>query len=137
MEPFSKRVLDAVRRVPCGKVATYGQIARLVGAPRSARYVGFALRTNEGPEHPEGAPCHRIVFKDGRICEGYAFGGPEVQRELLEREGVSFLDEMHVDMAACQWDPGTDAESAGASDERADALPTRPADIDWAREMSE
>lgn len=99
-ESFSSRVYAMVAQVPRGQVATYGQIARLVGAPRSARYVGYVLHSN--PE-PVVIPCHRIVFKDGSICTGYAFGGPEVQRTLLEDEGVRFVDETHVDMDACQW----------------------------------
>ena len=51
-------------------------------------------------------PCHRVVFADGGICEGFAFGGPDVQRSLLEQEGVTFRDETHVDMAACRWEAG-------------------------------
>ena len=60
---FFNRVYDMVRQVPCGMVATYGQIAKLVGEPRRARYVGYALHVN--PE-PGDIPCHRIVFADGR-----------------------------------------------------------------------
>lgn len=119
MPTFSERVFDIVAQIPAGKVSTYGQIARMMGSPRSARYVGWALRGNK---EPVATPCHRVIFKDGRICEGYAFGGPEVQRRLLEDEGVVFLDEMHVDMEACLWDPEPDRLA-------------RPTDIDWDREM--
>ena len=48
-------------------------------------------------------PCHRVVFQDGSTCTGYAFGGPEVQRRMLEDEGVRFLPDGRVDMAACRW----------------------------------
>lgn len=92
---FFNRVYDMVRQVPCGMVATYGQIAKLVGEPRRARYVGYALHVN--PE-PGDIPCHRIVFADGRLADGFAFGGPEVQRALLEDEGVAFLANGHVDL---------------------------------------
>lgn len=94
------RIYEVVKAIPKGCVASYGQVAALAGHPRSARFVGFALHDN--PE-PGAIPCHRVVFKDGRICEGFAFGGPHVQRELLQAEGVAFNDETHVDMAQCQW----------------------------------
>lgn len=76
---------------PEGMVATYGQVALLAGRPRSARYVGYALHSNPRPGQ---IPCHRVVFADGRICEGFAFGGPDAQRELLMGEGVTFTDPM-------------------------------------------
>ena len=102
MGDFSDRVFEAVRRIPRGKVATYGQVGRLIGAPRSARYVGYALRANPEPgAEVNSIPCHRVVFRDGSICSGYAFGGPEVQRRLLEAEGVSFLADGRVDMEMC------------------------------------
>ncbi|OZG60321.1 cysteine methyltransferase [Bifidobacterium lemurum] len=112
-ESFSQRVYDVVRRIPEGKVATYGQVAALAGAPRSARFVGFALHSN--PE-PGVIPCHRVVFRDGSLAPGFAFGGPDVQRELLEDEGVVFIppseqsgesagaDGWRVDLSRCQWD---------------------------------
>lgn len=60
MGEFSDKVFDAVRKVPRGKVATYGQIARMIGSPRSARYVGYALRANLAPGiDPASIPCHR------------------------------------------------------------------------------
>ena len=97
MGDFSDRVFEVVRRIPRGKVATYGQVGRLIGAPRSARYVGYALRANPEPgAEVNSIPCHRVVFKDGGLCKGFAFGGPEVQREMLEAEGVAFADDAHV-----------------------------------------
>lgn len=109
--PFNQRVYEIVRRIPRGKVATYGQVAELAGAPRNARFVGFALHDN--PE-PGVIPCHRVVFRDGSLAPGFAFGGPEAQRALLEGEGVRFVPPSAssgnagasgwtVDLAACQW----------------------------------
>ena len=121
MGDFSAKVFEQVRRIPRGKVSTYGQIARLIGSPQSARYVGWALRNNS---EPVKAPCHRVVFKDGRLAQGYAFGGEDKQRCLLAGEGVTFADETHVDMEACLWDPERDEQG-------------RPADIDWEREMAD
>ncbi|AEB06776.1 methylated-DNA/protein-cysteinemethyltransferase [Coriobacterium glomerans PW2] len=102
-EGFFSRVYEIVEQVPAGSVATYGQIARLAGAPRSARYVGFALHRNP---QPGAIPCHRIVFADGRICRGFAFGGEQAQRAMLESEGVLFTDLHHVDMGHCRWPAG-------------------------------
>lgn len=129
MGAFSDEVFEIVQKIPRGKVSTYGQVARLMGRPRSARYVGWALRGNA---HPVTVPCHRVVFKDGRLAEGYAFGGEGVQRELLQSEGVVFLDEDHVDMDACLWKP-----QEGGPPHDSDGLPGRPTDVDWAREIGD
>ena len=84
-----ERVYAAVRLIPCGSVATYGQIARaLVG--------GYALHVN--PE-PGVIPCHRVVRRDGAVSSAFAFGGASRQVKLLKNEGVGFTDESHVDMA--------------------------------------
>ncbi|PST47105.1 cysteine methyltransferase [Bifidobacterium sp. UTCIF-37] len=106
---FSERVYRVVRRIPRGRVATYGQVAALAGSPRAARFVGFALHAN--PE-PGVIPCHRVVFRDGSLAPGFAFGGPDRQRALLEAEGVVFTpgdgepagaDGWRVDLDRCQW----------------------------------
>lgn len=102
-EGFFRRVYEVVEQIPEGMVATYGQVALLSGAPRSARYVGYALHANPSPGK---TPCHRVVFADGRICEGFAFGGPDVQRQLLLDEGVVFKDPMHVDFKRSRWPAG-------------------------------
>ena len=131
MGAYADQVFEQVRRVPRGKVATYGQIAWLIGKPRTARYVGYALRANPEPgAEADDIPCHRVVFKDGSLCNGFAFGGPEVQREMLEAEGVPFLDDGRIDLARCAWDPHAPADAEG--------LPCAPPpDFDWARELGE
>jgi len=90
------RIYEAVKRVPRGSVATYGQIAEAVGSRRLSRVVGYALHVN--PE-PGVVPCHRIVMRDGSVSSAFAFGGANRQVELLRAEGVTFLDGSHVDMA--------------------------------------
>lgn len=95
MTEFAKRVYEVVRSIPEGRVMSYGQVARMAGNPRGARAVGFVLHRN--PE-PGVIPCHRVVFQDGSTCTGYAFGGPEVQRMLLQAEGVCLLEDGRVDM---------------------------------------
>ena len=121
MGEFNEQVFQVVRDIPRGYVTTYGDIARAIGKPRNARFVGYALRTNPDPNI---YPCHRVVFKDGAVAEGYVFGGAGVQRRRLEEEGVPFVDEEHVDIARCRWTPGGDAYG-------------RPTDIDWDAEMAE
>ncbi len=97
---FTLRIYETVKQIPKGRVASYGQVAVLAGNPRGARGVGFALHRN--PE-PGVIPCHRVVFKDGSVCAGFAFGGPEVQRAMLVAEGVPFLPDGRVDMARARW----------------------------------
>ena len=99
---FFDRAYDLVRQIPEGRVASYGQIARMMGEPRKARFVGFAM--HESPGVAGGVPCHRVVFKDGRLAPGFAFGGPGAQRALLEAEGVRFLADGRVDMARYEWE---------------------------------
>lgn len=99
---FFSRVYEIVRQIPEGRVASYGQVARLVGEPRKARFVGFAMHGSPGMAG--GVPCHRVVFKDGSLAPGFAFGGPEVQRNMLEEEGIGFLADGRVDMEAFQWE---------------------------------
>ena len=102
-ESFFAQVYKIVAQIPPGKVAGYGQIARMLGTPRAARTVGWALHSN--PDAPT-IPCHRVVNVAGRVAPGFAFGGPGEQRKLLEAEGVAFVDEQHVDMQKHQWLPG-------------------------------
>ena len=128
-----QRVYEVVKRIPSGKVATYGQIAEILGT-KDARKIGFALHANRD----ENTPCHRVVNKDGRLAPNFAFsaksdkshilGGPArnrtlrrirtelksregrlggdgaaEQRKRLLDEGVKFKDEMHVDLDKCLW----------------------------------
>lgn len=106
-EGFFERVYSMVEQIPYGMVATYGQIARLVGEPRKSRYVGFALHNNPRPGVGAGkVPCHRVVFADGSLASGFAFGGPDAQRLMLEAEGVVFLPNGKVDLKASRWMAG-------------------------------
>lgn len=90
-----EKIYEVVRTIPKGKVATYGQVALLAGNPRWARVVGYALHNN--PE-PGIIPCHRVVNRNGRVAPGFAFGGPGIQKAMLEAEGVSFIDDETVDL---------------------------------------
>ena len=99
MTTFEK-IYQIVCQIPEGKVATYGQVAALAGNSRWARVVGYALHQN--PAFGE-IPCHRVVNCAGRTAPGFAFGGPDVQKQMLENEGVGFLPNGHVDLAKYQW----------------------------------
>lgn len=99
---FFERVYDVLALIPRGKVTTYGAIARKIGAPRSSRAVGYALHVNPKPVE---YPCHRVVNREGRLAPAFAFGGIDVQRQLLENEGVKVNDDNTVDLEAYLWIP--------------------------------
>ena len=99
---FFENVYEAVQLIPRGKVATYGQIARMIGAPRSSRAVGYALHANP---RPGVIPCHRVVNREGRLAPAFAFGGPEIQAQLLESEGVEVSEDFVVDLGKYLWQP--------------------------------
>lgn len=86
---FFKSVYAAVRQIPKGKVATYGDIAAAVGSPRAAQAVGWALHVN--PE-PVVTPCHRVVNRFGKLAKSFGFGGIEEHQRLLELEGIEVVD---------------------------------------------
>ncbi len=95
MSQFFSQVYDVVERIPHGKVVSYGQIAYMLGRPRAAREVGRAMRFC-----PEYLPWQRVVMADGSIAGG---GFPELRTAMLKAEGVTFLRDGRVDMAACLW----------------------------------
>lgn len=90
---YREKVYKLVSKIPYGKVTTYGAIGKELHM--SPRTVGTALHLNP---YERKVPCHRVVNRDGRVAPGFAFGGPGVQRKLLEQEGVKFIDETHVDL---------------------------------------
>lgn len=97
---FNQRVYEVVKQIPKGKVTTYGEVAKIIGAPRCSRQVGWALHSN--PAFGE-IPCHRVLFKDGSLTNGFAFGGREVQKALLEADGVVVSDDFKVDLKIYGW----------------------------------
>lgn len=95
------RFYDIVRQIPPGKVATYGQVARLAGKPRCARTVGYAMAGCTDPS----VPCHRVVDRFGSTKACFDTFAPGTQRALLEAEGVTFRLDGTVDLAQCLWAP--------------------------------
>ena len=99
---FGEDVLNIVAQIPHGRVTTYGHIAALAGWPSHSRMVGRTLRYSPGAEK---LPCHRVVNKQGRTAPGWSG-----QRALLEKEGVSFKPNGHVDMQHHLWEPEVGGE---------------------------
>ena len=89
MSSTFEKIYEVVRRIPYGKVATYGQVAAMAGNPRWSQVVGYALHVNPDPEH---IPCYRVVNRFGEPSTAFAFGGKNMQIALLEGEGIEFID---------------------------------------------
>ena len=85
----TKRIYEAVKKIPKGHVATYGQIAKMAGNPKMSRAVGNALHKNPDPTH---IPCFRVVNSKGELAGAFAFGGGKAQEELLITDGVEVVD---------------------------------------------
>lgn len=96
----AKRIYEAVKQIPYGHVATYGQVAEVAGDRKMARAVGNALHKNPDPDH---IPCFRVVNAKGELAGEFAFGGAGVQAKLLEAEGIEVVDSK-VDLKRYQWD---------------------------------
>lgn len=85
----TKRIYEAVKKIPKGSVATYGQVAELAGDRKMARAVGNALHKNPDPE---GIPCYRVVNSKGELAGAFAFGGEDAQASLLRADGIEVID---------------------------------------------
>ena len=92
-------IYQVVRQIPRGTVATYGQVAALAGNKRWARVVGYALHVNPDPD---GIPCYRVVNREGRVSDAFAFGGGNRQIQLLEADGIP-CPGGYVDLEKYQW----------------------------------
>ncbi len=90
-----ERIYEVVKKIPKGNVATYGQVAFAAGNVHWARVVGYALHVNPDTDNIK---CHRVVNRDGRISPAFAFGGENMQKKLLESEGVFVNEEGFVDL---------------------------------------
>ena len=95
----TKRIYEAVKKIPKGKVATYGQVAELAGDKRMARAVGNALHKNPDPDN---IPCFRVVNAKGELAGEFAFGGAGEQAKLLEADGIDVTDG-RVNLEKYQW----------------------------------
>ena len=98
---FYRRVIGIIKKIPKGKVATYGQIAEYAGKPRAARQVAYILHSSS---EKENLPWHRVVNSKGSISlrRGHGF---ELQKDLLEKEGITFRDDGSINLEKLQWNP--------------------------------
>lgn len=100
---FFESVYEAVKKIPRGRVATYGQIALMIGNPRSSRQVGWALHKNPDPA---SIPCHRVVNRFGELTPAFAFGdGLLEHKRRLMADGVEVDKDYRVDLKKYQWKP--------------------------------
>lgn len=97
---FVQKVYEIVAQIPVGKVATYGQIAELIGEALAAREVGHVMSCVPAEQK---LPCHRVVYRTGVLAPEYVFGGQDKQRAMLEAEGVTFLADGRIDMTLHLW----------------------------------
>lgn len=99
IQTFRERVYEIAKQIPKGKVATYGQLAKMAGSPGAARAVGMCMKTN--PDMTT-IPCHRVVSSTGQLT-GYSAGeGVSTKKQILLKEGVSFHND-RVDLSTSQW----------------------------------
>lgn len=97
---FFERVHQLVRQIPEGRISTYGAIARCLGAPQSARMVGWALNGC-----PPDVPAHRVVNRLGMLSGKHLFPGQDTMQRMLEAEGILIEDDKVVDFKSLLWDP--------------------------------
>ena len=106
---FFDKVFDVARKVPCGKVTTYGAIARYIGMSKSARMVGWAL--NKCNSEAEYVPAHRVVNRIGLLTGKHYFGGQNTMAELLVAEGIEIVDNKIIKFETHFWDPNKELSS--------------------------
>jgi len=94
MTNLFNQIYDVVKKIPAGKVMTYGQIAKIMGI-KDTRKIGWALHANKSLD----VPCHRVVNKEGRLAKNFAFEGEVEQKRRLEAEGIKFTKDLYVDLA--------------------------------------
>lgn len=99
-QTFKDKIYALARQIPKGKVATYGQLAKLAGSPKASQAVGMCMSQNTDPKD---VPCHRVVASTGKLT-GYAFGGVSQKKKILQNEGVFFNVDL-VDLKKSQWIP--------------------------------
>ncbi|QYA24427.1 MGMT family protein [Gramella sp. MT6] len=99
---FFERVYEVCRKIPEGRVTSYGAIAKYLGAARSARIVGWAMNSSH---NLEDVPAHRVVNRHGMLTGKHHFGGSNAMQQLLEAEGVKVEDLQIIDFQKYFWDP--------------------------------
>jgi methylated-DNA-protein-cysteine methyltransferase-like protein len=99
---FFERVYEVARQIPYGKVTSYGAIAKVLGAARSARMVGWAMNASHDLED---VPAHRVVNRNGLLTGKHHFDGTNLMQQLLESEGIVVIDNQIIDFEKHFWTP--------------------------------
>lgn len=99
---FFDKVYEQVKRIPFGRVSTYGAIARKIGSPQSARMVGYALNASH---NLEDVPAHRVVNRNGMLTGKHHFQGTNLMQQLLENEGVIVKNNQVTEFDKLFWQP--------------------------------
>ncbi len=99
---FFQKVYEIVKQIPYGKITTYGAIAKKIGAPKSARMVGYALNASFGNEE---IPAHRVVNRKGVLTGKHHFQGTNLMQQLLESEGIKVKDNVVQNFEQYFWEP--------------------------------
>ncbi|MBN2521326.1 MAG: MGMT family protein [Bacteroidales bacterium] len=102
-DSFFRKVYEVTKKIPFGRITTYGAIAKYLGTARSARMVGWAL--NNCHTLPEYIPAHRVVNRNGMLTGKHHFGGTNVMKELLESEGIKISDNRIINFHEKYWEP--------------------------------
>jgi methylated-DNA-protein-cysteine methyltransferase-like protein len=108
-EGFFQRVYEVVRKVPYGRITTYGAIAKYLGTGRSARMVGWAMNS---AHNLEDVPAHRVVNRIGVLTGKHHFPGSRLMEQLLENEGIEIRDDQVVEFKVLFWDPARELPEA-------------------------
>ena len=103
---FYKLVYEVTKKIPTGRVTSYGAIARYLGTSQSSRMVGYALNGSHTSE--TFIPAHRVVNRNGMLSGKHHFGGSDVMQQLLESEGIEVENDEIVNFKALFWDPTTE-----------------------------
>ena len=104
---LSAQVYALVNACPTGRVTTYGALAKAIGYPRGARMVGWIMN-----DTPHGVPAQRVINSKGELSGSWAFGTPDLMRQLLENEGITFSEDGRVDLKRYGWEPLRDLSEA-------------------------
>jgi len=99
---FFERVYEVVKKVPYGRVTTYGSVANYLGAKRSARMVGWAMNASHGDTT---VPAHRVVNRLGMLTGKFHFNGINLMQQLLEDENIKVHESKIIDFKSIFWDP--------------------------------
>jgi len=105
-DSFFEKVFEVVRKVPYGRVTSYGMIAEYIGSKGSARMVGWAMNSSHTAK--EYVPAHRVLNRNGLLTGKHHFGSPTLMQEMLENEGIIVKDDQVQDFKSLVWDPAVE-----------------------------